>query len=103
MTSLSQRYLGHRPTKDRKLISYNHEVFFQKLEYDISKLIAPFKVNGNEILLNQTTENGHVTLTFVFYPSPNRCPSQKLNPCPDPNHNLTDAIKIKQFQPKGKP
>ena len=41
-------------------------------------------------------------IDFVFYPNPNRCPSQKPNPYPNPNHNLTDVIKIGRFQPKGK-
>ena len=53
-----------------------------------------------EILLNQTTENCHVTLIFVSYPNPNRCPSQKPNPYPNPN--LADVIKMNRFQPKGK-
>ena len=39
---------------------------------------------------------------LFFYHNPNRCPSQKPNPYPNPNHNLTDVIKINRFQPKGK-
>ena len=31
-------------------------------------------------VLNQTTDICHVTLIFVFYPNPNRYPSQKPNP-----------------------
>ena len=39
------------------------------------------------IILNQTTENCHVTLIYFLYPNPNRCSTH------EPNHNLTDVIK----------